>query len=726
MLVCPVLRVNESPKSILNRYFSNVWHNSLHAAIGDPGRYGLPTVKVILGADKSVQDLCDRLHEKFKLDLTPHFYIQTEGFTEESPILWKNCKVPYALFDGKGMRICPQCINDEKFIHQATDFLFINSCPIHDFALYDKCPNCHKSMHWAHKSMLTCRFCSFSFGSIAPINLKIPAEKELLSWIEVGRTVDVEAALFVLNHLRRHFPEKSFVSGKLLELSVNIIKKNAEETLQVMSTLLPVGEVPNRLLLSPIFAALVEHRSLTDFLVPYLAESTTISVEGDFPKHTFRLTEVEFAFNVSARTIYVMRRKGLLVAQKTDKSYEGVTAESVYGLIEGINHAQQPHRDGSVAWVSFSTNIVFYLGLMLEGKLHIKAFDWAEGFPGVMVRSYPKTVLDINDDWLSIVDFANRAGTYPDAIRRLIAAKFIKPGRMATSRKRAEFHREEVEHFCAKYCFISEISRRVGRGRTILSAALFSVGVLPVSGPTVDGALIPLYLRSQVEDPRLDLARIVDARNFKCRSGRKVQGMVLYDQNVWASSKEVTKTFGLCPVDFSSVVKQGLLTTGVPVGREADNTRYYTRQSVESFKLFLSEAISEKDAINELGITRSEFLTRFINNGFCKVIVVGKARLYSKDDMQRMRDDCRKYVSLGTAIRILGTPHRHFYNLLRTKRIGTVSSEETITAAAVHLIEREKVFIHGVLSPEKNIKKAISEAKSRPLVDCTLLPESNF
>lgn len=117
---------------------------------------------------------------------------------------------------------------------------------------------------------------------------------------------------------------------------------------------------------------------------------------------------------------------------------------------------------------------------------------------------------------------------------------------------------------------------------------------------------------------------------------------------------------------------------------------------------------------------------RFINNGFCKVIVVGKARLYSKDDMQRMRDDCRKYVSLGTAIRILGTPHRHFYNLLRTKRIGTVSSEETITAAAVHLIEREKVFIHGVLSPEKNINKAISEAKSRPLVDCTLLPESSF
>lgn len=131
MLVAPIPRADESPKSLLNRFAMENLFPSVPVSLGIPYAEGNSTTRYLFGDTSQVRKFAARLRDTQNLDLGNWFYKHSSGFTQNSPVVWKNCRVPMTLLASKASRICPCCIKN-NFIHQSADFLLFEKVGEYD------------------------------------------------------------------------------------------------------------------------------------------------------------------------------------------------------------------------------------------------------------------------------------------------------------------------------------------------------------------------------------------------------------------------------------------------------------------------------------------------------------------------------------------------------------------------------------------------------------------
>lgn len=709
MLLKPIPQAEESPKSLLSRYTEGNLFPSVRIALNVRREDSGSTTRLLFGELNEVKNFAVGVEKSIPVDLGEWFYGQVSGFTRKSAVIWSGCEVPYEFFIPVKARICPCCIR-RKTIHQSADFSFFSSCPIHRVKLFDSCANCKKPISWKRGSILSCQSCSFPFERLTELPTNRLAEITLMDWVRSGRSEAVSQCLNFLKALRNYYSKEVFESGVLLEVAVQLQQGNTASLLDLLAPLYPAGILPNRLILAPLFLAsdgdLAAIRDQLKPLLPGIYDESRLDRSVPTPqKNTLRLEEVEFALNIEGQTRRKLTGANFLKIADNKGSHLQITVESTLALFGVIDRAtvkaEVPHDE---KWTRLAHDLVNNLELLRQGKAVVSDTDWANGCWEIRIRVDQSSEVLREDGFLDFDGFAQLAKTYPDAIRRLVKSGFVKPDVDRQGKSGAKFSAEAVESFCEKYCFSSEIAQLVKKGRTIISAVLSSAGVEPVSGPKIDGALVPLYLRADLAG--LDLNSLVEKKKFKSNAGRKKEGTVLYDRQTWISSREIGELLGFCPVELSAAVSQGHLSVGVPPGREGDNSRYFLRDSVFAFKEILSVAINTQDAYSQLGVSKAEFYKRFVGSGFVKLIKIGKRSWITRDDYLRVEQECRLYIGTDTASRLTGAPPKHFRNLLNTDRISKVSSMETITAGFFDLIRRQDVAIHAVMAPAQALKSA--------------------
>jgi len=170
---------------------------------------GNSTTKYLFGDVPQVRKFASRLRDSQNLDLEDWFYKHSSGFTQDSPVVWKNCRVPMAFLAPKASRICPCCIK-KNFIHQSADFLLFETCVTHQKRLIDTCPTCFEPLSWINGSIGSCRWCKANLSELLGIDDDRPSEKILLKWVELGESERFEHAANLMNSLR-HFYPKEFI-----------------------------------------------------------------------------------------------------------------------------------------------------------------------------------------------------------------------------------------------------------------------------------------------------------------------------------------------------------------------------------------------------------------------------------------------------------------------------------------------------------------------------------
>lgn len=713
MLSIPMPQNEESPKSLLSRYSEKNFFSNVRLALNVRYEDAGSSARFLFGGLKEVKKFASGVESSLKVDLDQWFYGQAAGFTDESPVIWNGCEVPRVFFVSGKARLCPCCIKGE-IIHQSADFSFFSSCPIHQVELHEACPNCKKPISWNRGSIQCCQACNFQFKALAEVPVHRPAERTLMEWVRSGDAATVKQCLKILKALRGYYTKEVFEAGILLEVAVKLCQGDTADLLELLSALYPVGTPTNRLILAPLFLACGDEgmeeikRRLEPLLAGVQNQSRSSQSTSLLNKLTLRIEEVEFALNITAQTRRKLTASGFLKdlqGKGTRKTLDTKSLLDFLGIVEGAKlRSTVQHTEN---WERFSLNLVNNMALLVQGKARVADHDWADGCAGIWIKPDVANDEAPADGLLTIEEFAQAASTYPDAIRRVIKAGLVLPDVERKGQTGAKFSAKTVDSFCKQYCFSSEIAQSVKQGRTIIGAILSSAGVEPVSGPKVDGALVPLYRRSDLDG--LDLLRLVEKKEFKSNAGRKKEGTVLYDRDTWMSSKDVSALFDFCPVELSSAVAQGHLKVGVPQGRESDNCRYYLRESALAFKEKLETSLIVGDAYVQLGISKAEFYKRFVASGFVGLITIGKHSWITRDDYLRVVEDCRLYIGTETATRLTGAPPRHFRNLINTDRISRVSSKETITAGFFDLIRRRDLSIHAVMSPGYKLKPRSEE-----------------
>lgn len=714
MLSKPMPQNEESPKSLLSRYAEGNFFPNVNLALNVRNTEAGNSTRFLFGGLNEVKRFATGLEQSVSVDLGNWFYGQTPGFTDESPVIWNGCEIPRAFFKSVHARVCPDCIK-EKIIHQSADFSFFSSCPVHKLKLFDLCPNCNKPISWKGGSIRFCQSCGFQFEGLMRVPVQRSAEVTFMDWIRSRSVSDVGQCLKFLKVLRSYYSKEVYDSGVLLEVAVKIQQGSTEGLLDLLAPLYPAGVLPNRLILAPLFLSCGEGMdTIKDQLKPLLPgihdKTRPHRSQPICQKNTLRLKEVEFALNIEAQTRRKLTQAKFFKAVDNKGSHLQFTVESILAFFEILESAKIKGNVSHVEnWDRLAPNLVNNMELLRQGKAVVSDTDWGDGCSGFWIRVGLSSNPLPEDGLLGFDEFAEAAKTYPDAIRRLVKSGFVKPDTDRNGKSGAKFSREKVESFCEKYCFSSEIAQIVKQGRTIISAVLTSAGIEPVSGPKIDGALVPLYRRSDLAG--LDLMSLIEKKDFKSNAGRKKEGTVLYDRETWLASKEVSTLLGFCPVELSSAVAQGYLKIGIPLGRESDNSRYYLKEGVLAFKDLMILATATQDCYTRLGISKAEFYKRFVGSNFVGLIKIGKRSWITREDFLRVEADCRLYVGTETATRLTGAPQRHFRNLINTQRISKVSSAETITAGFFDLIRRQDLAIHAVMAPAQALK-TVTEVSS--------------
>lgn len=719
MLVKPIPQVEESPKSLLSRYASGNFYPSVRLALGVREENSRNSRGFLFGGLNEVKHFASQLEGSMQVDLEKWFYGQAAGFTDESPVIWNGCEVPWDFFIPSRVRICPCCIG-HGFVHQSADFGFFSSCPIHRVKLHDVCGGCKRSIQWSHGSIDRCLHCDFQFKALEEVPVSRPSENLVMDWVRSGDKESFNRCMSFLRALRSFYSKEVFQSGVLLDVAVKLSQGQAAGLLELLAPLYPPGIVPHRLILAPLFLSCgsdsEDIKNKLAALFPGVVRRSGSGGSNPSPgKQHLRVHEVEFALNISSQTRRKLVEHGFLNdAQKLNGLRQVATASVIkfFSLLNGsmIQSVTSPMEK----WDRFGASVLNNTLLVSQGKATLNLHDWSNGCAGLWIKPIVKNPRSKPDGLLNINDFAKAANTYPDAIRRVVKAGIVSPDPRENSKAGAGFTPETVESFCKQYCFSSEIAQQTQMGRTIISAVLSSVGIEPISGPKVDGALVPLYKRSDLEG--LDVRALIEKKEYKSNAGRKKEGTVLYDSETWMASKEVSAILDFCPLELSSAVSQGYLKVGVPDGRESDNHRYYLRTSVEAFRQLIDSAIPISKVPEKLGISKTEFYKRFVYSNFVQIMKVGKQSWLPAEDFLRAEQDCQLYVGTETATKLTGAPFRHFQNLINTDRISKVSSSETITATCFNLIRRRDIAIHAVKAPGSQLKAGLTdEVESRSL-----------
>lgn len=715
MLIAPIPRVNESPKSLLNRYSTSNFFESVSVALEVRYEEALASSRFLFGDLPQVKAIALKLNRKLDVDMAQWFYAQKSGFTAESPVLWKGISIPYSFFIPSRARVCPVCIG-ESLIHQSADFSFFRTCTTHKLKLHDKCHSCSSPLGWLRGTMKKCRHCKIDLSTLPKIADDRPAEQTLLKWFEDGLITQVELTLKLLDSLKGFYSSQVIEGGILLEAVLQLLSGHVDKTIEILGNLYPVERIPKRLMLAPFFVVNeLENSQLKDKLSEHIGGLHNAVGDLKHLKTQLRFEEVEFGLNISAVTRRKLQAEGFLSKAVGKHGYDAITMESINNILSIVMKQAVPADNSKESKsIPLGRTLISSLKMLKDKQIHSHPSDWSEGLYGIHVQSLEIEPKISDTHFLDIDEFAIKANTYPDAIRRAVHAGVVKADITPIGRKGTLFSIDTVSMFCSKYCFSTEIAKQTKGGRTIIGALLLAAGVKPISGPQIDGSLVPLYLRSDIS--KLDLHQLMQKRQFSSKSGRKSAGVTLYDKGLWVSSREMRGLFDLCAVELTQAVQAGLLEQGVPKDREADNSRYFVRSSVDKFRDLLSQAKLIDDFCEELMISKKEFQLRFIQSGFIEPLCIGKRRWVRGVDLPKVRLDCQNFVGLYSAGIITGAPPKHFRNLLNTHRIRKVSTTQTITASHFDLILRKDLDIHAVKAKERGLWAEVSGELTASLV----------
>lgn len=141
------------------------------------------------------------------------------------------------------------------------------------------------------------------------------------------------------------------------------------------------------------------------------------------------------------------------------------------------------------------------------------------GLEGLQVDRLPHSPKASPADLMTLADAGIRLEIHPECVRSAIRVGLLPATRGAgSSSTQWLVHREHMEHFDAEYVFASTLAKALDAPTTTFASRLRSAGLLPVSGPGIDGGLTFLFRRSHIA--QMDLAAVASSA-YCSPAGRK-------------------------------------------------------------------------------------------------------------------------------------------------------------------------------------------------------------
>ena len=440
--------------------------------------------------------------------------------------------------------------------------------------------------------------------------------------------------------------------------------------------------VPERVLLAPFLvindAALVK---ITKELLQTCSSEFPFAT-GDYSEGSLTANEAGAVFGISSNTLLRLVRGGYMQTESVGKRIKEFPLQAFCDFYRRftVNAAARNGHEVSLCPPNkFGRQLNAKLDQLIDGQLVLVKADARDSLTEYLVAPVKVPIagqkVQAPDGFETVSSAAKRLGVYPDAVRRAIKAGYITSNTRIGRAQAVFIPHEDLASFDQKYVFIGTLSRQFQAKRTAFSAQLKSAGIVPVSGPGIDGGLVAIFRKADLESH--DLAKIAVATKFTTKAGRKKGDSQLYDTNKWMRAAEVGQKLNVVVQQLWKIVKFGLLVEGMPDGRDADNTRFFTAESVERAKQWLDSSVMLAKVAEKEGTSERQIYIRFIESGYVKPLTIAGKTLISKIDTKRIREHRKKYCTCAEAGMYVGSHARHFHNMIKLGKIDSVDAVET-------------------------------------------------
>lgn len=556
-------------------------------------------------------------------------YPAAQGSSLWGDHLFLGHEVPWAALDIRRPRYCPHCIAESPVYPRYWDLVWYTTCHLHQVPLVQSCQDCDALVEWSNWNWSdNCPKCgeSRSAGALPPP----PSTVDFC-----GQLSDI---VRVPPHLQRQ--RMGSLSEILTTLSSLVVAAMPRAQLGRFDFSPHLWSITERQQLAAFAWPLIRDEfSSTTAMMEMLARSRQAFPHLTDDSRCLPLrAAIESVQHVQRRLwlrdqfAAALTAPSAVIAEICDSREEMATLEAAGTMLGASRHnlmalLQAGMLDGRFAhegkrrsdWIVSIASIDSLLGRIAQVAIHTdrpggsSAHAVAKtppgaavgGLPGIIkaacdgrlrviahARDYRFSSLEVDpdslramtrptaSDALTVAEIAGKLGLYADAVYRLMKLGYLpfRKEKRAVSPQRV-VDLTDFTRFAETYAVVTQIAAATKANPTNLSDRLIAVGLVPVSGPKIDGGLVYMFKREDLA--RIDLQEVLSRPGYKSRAGRPRQGTEdlrrLPDDVVDAST--AAQDLGVSIQELGVLARTGALTEH-PDSRRRGNRRYYYRNQI--------------------------------------------------------------------------------------------------------------------------------------------------
>lgn len=336
------------------------------------------------------------------------------------------------------------------------------------------------------------------------------------------------------------------------------------------------------------------------------------------------------------------------IAAREDGRYPALDINALLWRLKGFRDADEPmqplaaHRGGAAP-----ESLASLIAKIRSGAITSYYCPVESGLNGLMCVSPVATAT--SPTVFGLKDAAQRLGTNTESVRSVIRLGWLK-GTKGTPRSAVEWsiEGESLRSFEERYVFASAVAKQHGGSVQTIASRLRSAGLIPVSGPDVDGGVTYLFERIQLS--LIDVPAILTGP-YRSPAGRKKNGSTVYNGGL-LSSREAGAILGISVRDLREAVRPGWITPVAVIARR--------RMFEESVVLELKRALEDdyvtiERAARDMAQTVPQFRRTWVDSQTVVAHRFVRQTLIAKDDLDRIR---KMWREVGTASSIGDTLNR--------------------------------------------------------------------
>lgn len=611
-------------------------------------------------------------------------------------------------------RVCVECLNETPYHRAVWDFAPMTSCPAHNSLLIDICPACNQQLAWNRCSITKCQ-CGSDLLQLSPT--KLDSNQTWLSH-EVQALVNYTAADPMINNsyhtATRRFSDLIDVI-ELIRKQSNRLSDSARKHFRYEFQWQPNAELHETLLYLVI--NLETKKPILD--KPHTDDSHTLSARrlGLKDSHSNKsvrkeiFTETHSSFNrqrelisksalcsqlgISPRLMHGLEEFSIIkpvTGPKIDKSgdyhYAKTEVIEILSKLKSLSKtSEKPHISINHHLRSSAVKLKRPFGLIIQSLLENKAqFYFPEGFSLLKIQleelSFNSFLQEtepavINDGFLSVKAAAEKLNIYNDAVYRSLKAGIIPH----TTRGRTKLIRSlDLEKFNHYYVFVTEIAKTHGCNPTNLADKIIDEGIKPASGPNVDGNLLNVFLRSDIN--KLDMHHIINKIKYDTNTGRKSKQtrkksyLELVEILNLVPSTEAANILGVSIQQLSKLVRKNYLKiekhSSIPAYK-----KYIRLTEIEEYEARYKSnpnLVSKSYAANFLNESETRFYNNWVKYKRLELVNDGLDNDYvDKKAIEEIKEFKKQALSTAEACAVLGVKKYEIDNLRKLGKLIPVS-----------------------------------------------------